>query len=430
MSMWDNKNNKKSNLGLTMIEKILSKHSGKVIRAGELTIAELDFAFGQDGTSGVIIDSFRKMEATKVFDPKKCAMVLDHSCPSPIMGVSAIHKKIREFAKEQGIILYDIGDGVCHQLVPEQGHIVPGDLVIGADSHTCTHGAFNACATGMGSTDVAAGMVAGKTWFRVPETIKFICNGKLQNGVYAKDLILFLIGQVTADGATYKACEYVGEAIQNMSIEARMTICNMAIEMGAKFGIMEFDNKTENWLKGKTNREFMPVQSDDNAKYEKVYEFDVSKLSPQIAMPHTVDNVCPIEDVAGKKIDQAVLGTCTNGRIEDLEIAAKILKGKKISKDVRFIVAPASRSILLEAISKGYIQTLVESGAAVVTPGCGPCVGTHNGVPSDGENVISTANRNFKGRMGNVSAFIHLASPATVVASAIEGRIADPRNYV
>jgi 3-isopropylmalate/(R)-2-methylmalate dehydratase large subunit len=215
-----------------------------------------------------------------------------------------------------------------------------------------------------------------------------------------------------------------------MSIEARMTLCNMAIEMGAKFGIMEFDNKTENWLKGKTTREFMPVEADDNAKYEKVYEYDVSKLSPQIAMPHTVDNVCPIEDVIGTKIDQAVLGTCTNGRIEDLEIASKILKGKKINKNVRFIVAPASRSILLEAINKGYIQTLIEAGGAIVTPGCGPCVGTHNGVPSDGENVISTANRNFKGRMGNGSAFIHLASPATVVASAIEGKIADPRNYI
>jgi 3-isopropylmalate/(R)-2-methylmalate dehydratase large subunit len=427
--MWDNKNNKKSDLGLTMAEKILSRHSGRIVRAGELTIANLDFAFGQDGTSGVVIDSFREMGATKVFDPKKCAIILDHSCPSPIMGVSAIHKKIREFSKEIGLILHDVGDGVCHQLVPESGYVVPGDLVIGADSHTCTHGALNTCSTGMGSTDVAAGMVAGKTWFKVPETIKFVCNGKLPKGVYAKDLILFLIGQVTADGATYNACEYVGEAIKDLSIEARMTICNMAIEMGAKFGIMDFDEKTESWLKGRTNKEFFPVEADDNAKYFKIYEYDVSKIGPQIAMPHTVDNVCPIEDIAGKKIDQAVLGTCTNGRIEDLEIAAKILKGKKVNKDVRFIVAPASRKILLEAMEKGFIQTFVEAGASVVTPGCGPCVGTHNGVPSDGENVISTANRNFKGRMGNGKAFIHLASPATVVASAIEGKIADPRNY-
>ncbi len=428
--MWDNKNNKKSSLGMTMVEKIMSKHAGKNIKAGELAIAEIDFAFGQDGTSGVIIDSFRKMEAKKVFDPTKCAMILDHSCPSPIAGVSAIHKKIREFAKEQGIILYDIGDGVCHQLVPEKGHVLPGDLVIGADSHTCTHGALNACATGMGSTDVAAGMIAGKTWFRVPETIKFVCNGKLQKGVYAKDLILFLIGQVSADGATYKACEYIGEVIKNLSMEARMTICNMAIEMGAKFGIMEYDDKTENWLKGRTSRNFTPVESDDNAKYEKIYEYDLTNLTPQIAMPHTVDNVCSIDDLEPTIIQQAVLGTCTNGRIEDLEIAANILKGKKIHRDIRFVVAPASRTILLQAIEKGYIQTFIEAGAAVVTPGCGPCVGTHNGVPSDGEKVISTANRNFKGRMGNVNAFIYLGSPATVAASAIEGRIADPRNFL
>ncbi|MFC1484851.1 3-isopropylmalate dehydratase large subunit [bacterium] len=425
--MWNNEHNKKSNLGKTMVEKILSKHAGKVVSAGDIVIANIDFAFGQDGTSGMIIDAFREMGAEKVFDPNKCAMILDHSAPSPIMGVSSIHKKIREFVKEQGIIIHDIGDGVCHQLVPEKGHVVPGDLIIGADSHTCTHGALNACATGMGSTDVAAGMVAGKTWFKVPDTIKFVCNGKLPKGVYAKDLILFLIGQVTADGATYKACEYVGEAIKEFSMEARMTITNMAIEMGAKFGIMEFDQRTATWLADKTDREFMPVESDDNAKYFKIYEYDVSNLSPQIAMPHTVDNVCSIEEIEGKPIQEAVLGTCTNGRIEDLEIAADILRGKKVNKDVRFIVAPASRSILLEAIDKGYIQTLIESGAALVTPGCGPCVGTHNGVPSDGENVISTANRNFKGRMGNPSAFIHLGSPATVAASALVGKIADLR---
>ncbi|MDR0675483.1 MAG: 3-isopropylmalate dehydratase large subunit [Elusimicrobiota bacterium] len=428
--MWDNKNNQKSVLGLTIAEKILSNHSGKIVRAGELTVADLDFVFGQDGTSGVVIDSFRDMGATKVFDAKKCAMILDHSCPSPIQGVSAIHKKIRDFAKKTGIILHDIGDGVCHQLIPERGYVVSGDLIIGADSHTCTYGALNMCSTGMGSTDVATGMIAGKTWFKVPETIKFICNGKLQKGVYAKDLILFLIGQVRADGATYNAVEYVGEAIKDLSIESRMTICNMAIEMGAKFGIMEFDDKTEKWIRNKTNRDFLPVESDDNAKYFKIFEYDVSKIEPQIAMPHSVDNVVPIKEVLGTKIDEAVLGTCTNGRIEDLEIAANILKGKKINKDVRFIVAPASRNILLEAIEKGYIQTFIKAGAAVVTPGCGPCVGTHNGVPADGENVISTANRNFKGRMGNAKAFIHLASPASVTVAAIEGKITDPRNYI
>ncbi|MCP4481998.1 MAG: 3-isopropylmalate dehydratase large subunit [bacterium] len=428
--MWNNENNKKSSLGLNMVEKIMSRHTNKIVKAGDIAICDIDFAFGQDGTSGMIIDAFREMEAKKVFDPKNCAMILDHSSPSPIIGVSAIHKKIREFTKEQGIILHDVGDGVCHQLVPEKGHVVPGDLIVGADSHTCTYGALNSCSTGMGSTDVAGAMVAGKTWFKIPEIIKFVCNGKFPKGVYSKDLILYLIGQLTADGATYKACEYVGEAIADLSIEARMTIANMAIEMGAKFGIMESDEKTSAWLKGKTDREFLAVESDDNANYSQIIETDVTNLGPKIAMPHTVDNVCPIEDVLGKKMDQAVLGTCTNGRIEDFKVAAEVIKGHKVHPDVRFIIVPASRSILLQAMELGYIQTLVEAGAALVTPGCGPCVGTHNGVPSNGENVISTANRNFKGRMGNGSAFIHLGSPATVVASAIESKIADPRNYV
>lgn len=427
--MWNNAHNKASHCGKTMVEKILSRHADKAVEPDEIVIASLDFAFGQDGTSGMIIDAFRKMEATKVFDPSKCAMIVDHSAPSPLQGVSAIHKKIREFAREQGITLYDVGEGVCHHLVPEQGHVLPGDLVIGADSHTCTYGALNACSTGMGSSDVAAGMIAGKTWFKVPHTIQFVCNGVLQHGVSAKDVMLFLIGKVTADGATYKACEYIGDVIDSLSIEGRMTIANMAIEMGAKFGIMNFDKKTEAWIKGKSTRKYFPVESDDNAQYENVYEFDFSDMSPQIAKPHTVDNVCSVEDVQGTPIQEAVVGTCTNGRIEDLATAARIVRGKKVHRDVRFIVAPASRTILLEAMDKGIIQTLVAAGAAVVTPGCGPCVGTHNGVPSDGENVISTANRNFKGRMGNPNAFIYLGSPATVAASALEGKIVDPRKY-
>lgn len=428
--MWNNAHNKASHCGKTMVEKILSRHADKAVEPDEIVIASLDFAFGQDGTSGMIIDAFRKMEATKVFDPSKCAMIIDHSAPSPLQGVSAIHKKIREFAREQGITLYDVGEGVCHHLVPEQGHVLPGDLVIGADSHTCTYGALNACSTGMGSSDVAAGMIAGKTWFKVPHTIQFVCKGALQHGVFAKDVMLFLIGKATADGATYKACEYVGDVIDSLSIEGRMTIANMAIEMGAKFGIMNFDKKTEAWIKGKSTREYFPVEPDDNAQYENVYEFDFSGMSPQVAKPHTVDNVCPVEDVQGTPIQEAVVGTCTNGRIEDLATAARIVRGKKVHRDVRFIVAPASRTILLEAMDKGIIQTLVAAGAAVVTPGCGPCVGTHNGVPSDGENVISTANRNFKGRMGNPNSFIYLGSPATVAASALEGKIVDPRKYV
>ncbi|NLG32444.1 MAG: 3-isopropylmalate dehydratase large subunit, partial [Syntrophomonadaceae bacterium] len=284
--------------------------------------------------------------------------------------------------------------------------------------------------TGVGSTDLAAGMVSGKLWFKVPETFKFIINGTLPEGVFAKDLILYLIGDVTADGATYMAAEFTGEAIRNLSVEARFTISNMAIEMGAKCGLMEVDDKTAEWVKRRSQKPFEPVYADPDAVYARIKEYHVSRLEPQIAKPHTVDNVCPVKDVLGIPIQQGVIGTCTNGRIEDLRVAASILDGRKIHKNTRLIVAPASREVLLEAIYEGLIQTFVQAGAAVVTPGCGPCVGTHNGVPSDGENVISTANRNFKGRMGNNRAFIYLGSPATVAASVLKGSIADPREVL
>ena len=417
-------------MGQTIIEKILSSHSGKDVYAGDITIADVDLIMGQDGTSPLAIRAFYDMNGEKVFDPEKIFMVIDHSAPSPNEGVSALHKLMREFAKKTGIKLYDIGEGVCHQLIPESGRVGPGKLVIGADSHTCTYGALNAFSTGVGSTDLAAAMISGKLWFKVPETIKVICNGRLPKGVYSKDLILYLIGDMTADGATYKSVEFVGEAISELSIDARMTITNMAIEMGAKAGIMEADDKIFEWLKKYTSCTWNPVSADKDAKYIDVREYDVSNLEPQIAKPHRVDNVIGISEIEGHTIHQAVIGTCTNGRLEDLEIAASILKGRKIHHDVRFIVAPASKRIYIEAMNKGIIQTLVESGAAVVTPGCGPCVGTHNGVPSDGENVISTANRNFKGRMGNSNANIYLASPATVAASAVAGKITDPREFL
>ena len=306
----------------------------------------------------------------------------------------------------------------------------PGSLVIGADSHTCTYGALNAFATGVGSTDLAAALISGKMWFKVPETIKFICHGRLPAGVYSKDLILFLINQVTADGVTYMAAEYTGEAISQLSVEARFTISNMAIEMGAKAGLMEADDKVMEWVCDHSNNQFEAVKADADAEYFAVKEYDVSDLTPYVAKPHRVDNGVPIGDVAGTPIQQAVLGTCTNGRLEDLTIAAQVLEGRKIHPDVRFIVAPASRQIYLDAMDTGVLKTLVQAGAAVVTPGCGPCVGTHNGIPSDGENVISTANRNFKGRMANSNAFIYLASPATVAASAVKGEITDPREFL
>ncbi len=418
------------NLGQTIAEKILSAHSGQEAYAHDIVVARVDFIMGQDGTSPLAIRSFEEMGGRRVFDPERVAFVIDHSAPSPSEGVSNLHQLMRRFAREQGIHLYDIGEGVCHQVVPESGRVGPGSLVIGADSHTCTYGALNALATGVGSTDLAAAMISGQMWFKVPETFRIVCRGTLPPGVYAKDLILYLIGQLTADGATYMAVEFAGEAIAQLSMEGRFTVANMAVEMGAKAGLMEADDKTLAWLARHTRRQFVPVRPDEDARYARVAEYDVSRLSPQVACPHRVDNVRPVEEVAGTPVQQAVIGTCTNGRLEDLRVAARILAGRRVHRDVRLVVAPASRQVYLEAMREGIIQALVESGAAVVTPGCGPCVGTHNGIPADGENVISTANRNFKGRMGNNKAFIYLASPATVAASALTGKITDPRHFL
>lgn len=417
-------------MGKTIAEKILSKKSGQNVFANDIVVADVDFRMGQDGTSPLAIRAYQAMKGEGICSPERAALVIDHSAPSPLEGVSALHTLMREFAQGKGIRLYDIGEGVCHQLIPEKGHVGPGSLVVGADSHTCTYGALNAFATGVGSTDLAAALISGKMWFKVPETIKFICHGRLPLGVYSKDLILFLINQVTADGVTYMAAEYTGEAISQLSVDARFTISNMAIEMGAKVGLMEADDKVMEWVRAHSDNKFETVKADADAEYFAVKEYDVSDLTPYVAKPHRVDNGVSVGDVAGTPIQQAVLGTCTNGRLEDLTIAAQVLEGRKIHPDVRFIVAPASRQIYLDAMDAGVLKTLVQAGAAVVTPGCGPCVGTHNGVPSDGENVISTANRNFKGRMANSNAFIYLASPATVAASAVKGEIADPREFL
>ncbi len=414
----------------TLTQQIFSAKVGRWVKPGEIVLVDVDFVMGQDGTAPLAIKAFEEMGGEKVFAEKKVAFVIDHSAPSPNQGVSELHKRMRDFAWRQRIVLYDIGEGVCHQIIPEKGHVKPGSIVIGADSHTCTYGALGAFATGVGSTDLAAAMISGKMWFKVPETILFKLNGKLPTGVFSKDLILFLIGQVTADGATYKAVEFEGSTISSLSVDARFTICNMAIEMGGKAGLIAPDEKTRAWLEERKVKADFEFLEPDKDSYEKVYEFDVSALEPQIAVPHRVDNVFPLSKYEGTRINQAFLGTCTNGRLEDLEIAARILKGKRIHPEVRLIVAPASRKVLLEAMEKGIISVLIEAGAVLVTPGCGCCVGTHNGVPASGEVVISSSNRNFKGRMGNPDSSIFLASPATVAASAIEGRIADPRNYL
>jgi len=416
--------------GKTIAEKIFSTHSGTDARAGDIVIANIDFAMSQDGTSALAIDAIASMGATTVFDPAKVAMVMDHSCPSPIEGVSAIHAKMRAFGKATGVTIYDWGCGVCHQLVPESGKAVPGDLVVGCDSHTCTYGALNVFSTGVGSTDGAAAMVAGKLWFKVPETIHVIYSGALPKGVYSKDLVLYLAGLIGVDGATYQALEFSGSTIDALSVDARMTISNMAIEVGAKAGLMKADEKTKAFFADKPGREPRPTAPDADAVYAQTIEIDVTALEPQVAKPHAVGNVVPLGEVAGTPVAEGVIGTCTNGRLEDFAIASSILKGRHIHPSCRLVVAPASRDIYLDAMAAGYIQALVEAGACVVTPGCGPCVGTHNGVPSDGENVISTANRNFKGRMGNSNAFIYLGSPATVAASVLEAQITDPRKYV
>ncbi len=414
----------------TLAEALLSRKAGKPVKAGEITLVDLDFLMGQDGTSPLAIKVFKEMGATRVFDPEKIALVIDHSSPSPNHGVSQLHDIMRKFAKETGVILYEIGEGVCHQLMPERGHVVPGDVVVGADSHTCTYGALSAFATGVGSTDLAAAMISGKIWFRVPESIRIVLEGSVPKGVFSKDIMLAIAGRLTADGATYKALEFTGSAIKELSMDARFTISNMAIEVGAKVGLFPADEVAIDYAKKHSRKGFDPVYADEDAEYEDEIVIKTDDLTPMVAFPHTVDNVKPIEEAAGTPIQQAFLGTCTNGRLEDIEVAARILSGRKVHPDVRFIIAPASKYVLLEAVERGYFKTLVEAGAVFVTPGCGPCVGTHNGVPADGENVISTANRNFKGRMGNPNAFIYLASPATVAASAIEGKITDPRKYL
>lgn len=417
-------------MGQTIVEKILSAHSGRTVEAGDVAVCDIDFCFSQDGTSELVIDNFRSLGNKSVFDKQKFAVVIDHSAPSPRQAISNIHKKLRNFCNEQGTLLFDVGRGVCHQVIPEAGLVLPASLVVGADSHTCTYGALNAFSCGLGSTDIAVSLSTGKNWFRVPQTVKILITGRLAPAVTAKDVILQIIGKLGVNGCTYQAVEFTGDAVENMDMDGRFTISNMVVEMGAKCGIFLSDARTEEWLKGRTAKKVSAVFPDQDAEYKETLEFDVSRLTPQAACPHNVDNIVAVESLAGKEIDVAYLGTCTNGRLNDLDLAAKIVRGKTIQPHVTFIVAPASRQIYLEAAQKGILDELIRAGAVIMPPGCGPCVGTHAGVPADGQTVISTANRNFKGRMGNPSAFIYLASPATVAASAIEGKITDPRKYV
>ncbi len=403
----------------TLTEKIISQHVGQSVQPGELVIVPVDKVMASDVTAPYAIKAFQEMGASQLWRPERVILVIDHAAPAPNQRVSNLHTMMRKFAKEKGCRLYDIGAGICHQVMVENEHARPGEIVIGADSHSCAYGAVAAFATGMGSTDVAALMHTGKTWIKIPSAIKVEVSGRLSASTAAKDLILFLVGQLGTSGANYHAIEYTGEAIEGLSLAGRMTLASMSVEMGAKSGIVDP-------LGLELPYEFEPMRADEDAHYEKVYKFDVSDLSSQISVPHSPDIVVPLGEVKGTSIDVAFIGTCTNGRLEDLQVAADILNGQHIAPHVRMIIAPASREVFNQALQQGTVEILSRSGATFITPGCGPCVGTHLGVPGDEEVVISTANRNFKGRMGNPHSNIYLASPAAVAASALRGVISDP----
>ncbi len=413
--------------GKTLAEKILNEHTLKDVKANDFVICEVDICFAHDGTGPLAIEQIKRLGIENVAKPNKTILFMDHASPSPRRELSNTHLLMRSFAKKTGIILNDVGCGVCHQIISES-YAKPGDIVVGADSHTCTAGALGAFATGMGSTDIAVAMALGKTWFRVPETFKIQVDGIFNKMVYAKDLMLFIIGEIGANGATYKSLEFSGNNTKVMEISERMTLANMAVEAGAKCGLFSADNKTKMYLQRHGREEsFREIYPDENAKYERNIGIDVSKLSPMVACPDTVDNVKAVDEVKGVKVDQVYIGTCTNGRIDDLRIAAKIIKGEKKYKNTRLIIVPSSPKTYMEAIREGIIETFIEAGGVIMAPSCGPCVGVHQGILGNGETCLSTQNRNFKGRMGNPEGYIYLSSPATAASTAIMGEITDPR---
>ena len=413
----------------TISEKILARASGREeASAGEIVKARVDVAMMPDLTTILAVNAMKAMGVERVWDPDRVVAILDHVAPASTLMAATVHRDIRRWAKEQNLKhLYGVESGVCHQVLPEKGHVKPGYLVIGADSHTCTHGAFGAFATGVGSTDMGAILATGKIWLRVPETIKVQVEGELPQLVTPKDVILKTAGLIGADGATYDALEFHGDTISNMSVSGRMTLCNMAIELGGKAGIVEPDDKTYAYLRERTDGIFHPVFADEDASYRMVQDVSVDDLEPQIACPHKVDNVKPISEVAGTKIDQSFIGSCTNGRLEDLKIAASILKGKTIHPDVRLLIVPASQNVYLEALYAGIIRDLVEAGAMFSNPSCGACFGGHIGLLAPGEVGLTTSNRNFRGRQGSPESEVYLSSPAVAAASAVTGVITDPR---
>jgi 3-isopropylmalate/(R)-2-methylmalate dehydratase large subunit len=412
---------------MTIAEKILSAKSGTDARAGDIVLASVDLAYSHDGNRPLAMDQLAEMGATKVWDAGRYILVLDHY-PSPNEAVAGSHSRLRQFAREQGVKLYDVGDGISHVVLPEQGHIAPGDLVIGSDSHTCTSGALGAFATGVGSTDLAAVMATGKIWLRVPQTILVRCTGRFAPGVRAKDLALEIARVLGADGATYQAIEYAGDTIDGLAMDARLTIANMAIEVGAKVGLMQTDAVTDAWLAPRLRRSYAQQVADEDATYARIVDIDVAKLVPKVALPHNVDNVVDAASLADVPVHQVVIGTCNAARIDDLAEAARILAGRKVAPGVKLVVTPPSRATLLTAMERGILGTLVEAGAVLGTPGCSGCVGGCNfAIPDAGQNVLTTANRNFKGRLGNAKSFLYLGSAATAAHSALAGRIVNPQ---
>lgn len=415
-------------MGMTLAEKILARASGRdKVTPGEIVEARIDLAMVIETTGTPAVMAFHEIGLKRVWDPERVVVLFDHYAPAPTEDSAALHKYMRGFVEEFRIKdFYDIQEGICHQVLPEKGYILPGQVVVATDSHTCTYGALGAFATGIGSTEMAGVFATGKLWFRVPQSFRFLYRGQLPPGLSAKDVILMTIGRMGAEGCNYKAVEFAGPLIEKMGVSGRLTLCNMAIEMGAKAGMVTPDATTLAYLEGRARGAFQVVTPDPDAKYEQVIEFDVSQMEPQVACPHSVDNVKGISQVEGTRIHQAFLGSCTNGRLEDLREAARILKDHQIPISARMIVIPASRQVYLEALREGLLETFLEAGAVICNPNCGPCGGNHEGILAEGEVCISTSNRNFRGRMGK-GGEIYLASPAVVAASALAGKIADPR---
>lgn len=416
-------------MGMTITEKILAVHADRQeVRPGELLNCKVDVVLGNDITSPVAIEEFEKLNMDQVFDRNRVVIVPDHFAPNKDIKSAEQSKRIRDFSRKYGIVNYfEIGRmGIEHCLLPQEGLVLPGDLVIGADSHTCTYGALGAFSTGVGSTDMAAAMATGEAWFKVPETIKFVFYGELPPWVGGKDLILRVIGDIGVDGARYMAMEFTGPVIDNLSIDNRFTMANMAIEAGGKNGIIAPDRITLDYVEGRNKRPYKVYASDSDAVYSQIREYDVTNMEPIVALPHLPENTRKVSEVAGTSIDQVVIGSCTNGRIEDLAMAASIIKGKKVHPEIRLIVFPGTQEIYLEALRKGYIEAMVEAGAAVSTPTCGPCLGGHMGILAKGERALATTNRNFVGRMGDPGSEVYLSSPAVAAASAITGKITPP----